>query len=148
MKTIFNSIAVLALSITLPVNANVNPKIAEFCLKAQDFQGCVKSMSTDKDNCYEKATGIHAYRHVEESEAWGLNTTISVIDGSVQVHRLSGIAGDKECSTLYSVPINKPRVFSRECKEKFRVAQKDWIIAREFICQSVVARTDLYIKMR
>ena len=27
--------------------AHVDPKIAEFCLKAQDFQGCVKSMSGD-----------------------------------------------------------------------------------------------------
>ena len=31
----------------LPAVANVDPKIAEFCLKAQDFQGCVKSMSGD-----------------------------------------------------------------------------------------------------
>ena len=30
-----------------PTFANVDPKIAEFCLKAQDFQGCVKSMSGD-----------------------------------------------------------------------------------------------------
>ena len=28
-----------------PAFANVDPKIAEFCLKAQDFQGCVNSMS-------------------------------------------------------------------------------------------------------
>ena len=34
-------------TITFPVEANVDPKIAEFCLKAQDFQGCVKSMSGD-----------------------------------------------------------------------------------------------------
>ena len=30
-----------------PAFANVDPKIAEFCLKAQDFQGCVNSMSGD-----------------------------------------------------------------------------------------------------
>lgn len=30
-----------------PAFANIDPKIAEFCLKAQDFQGCVKSMSGD-----------------------------------------------------------------------------------------------------
>ena len=29
----------------LPAVANVDPKIAEFCLKAQDFQGCVNSMT-------------------------------------------------------------------------------------------------------
>ena len=33
--------------VALPAFANVNPKIAEFCLKAQDFQGCVKSLSGD-----------------------------------------------------------------------------------------------------
>ena len=31
----------------LPAVASVDPKIAEFCLKAQDFQGCVKSLSGD-----------------------------------------------------------------------------------------------------
>jgi len=40
----------LALVLTLassPSPANVDPKISEFCLKAQDFQGCVKLMSGD-----------------------------------------------------------------------------------------------------
>ena len=27
-------------------NANVDPKVAEFCLKAADFAGCVKTMTT------------------------------------------------------------------------------------------------------
>lgn len=49
MKQIIKSAAtaLIAASITLPVSANIDPKIAEFCLKAQDFQGCVKSMSGD-----------------------------------------------------------------------------------------------------
>jgi len=37
----------LSTLILAPAFANVDPKIAEFCLKAQDFQGCVKSMSGD-----------------------------------------------------------------------------------------------------
>ena len=41
----------LLASIALPTavnanaNANVDPKIAEFCLKAADFAGCVKTMT-------------------------------------------------------------------------------------------------------
>ncbi len=38
--------------ITLPssILANVDPKIAEICLKATDFQGCVKTMSGSTNN--------------------------------------------------------------------------------------------------
>lgn len=36
-----------AIAFPLSALANIDPKIAEFCLKAQDFQGCVKSMSGD-----------------------------------------------------------------------------------------------------
>ncbi|WP_156797936.1 hypothetical protein [Synechococcus sp. CB0205] len=46
MKNLFKTaVATLAITIALPAIANVDPKIAEFCLKAQDFQGCVDSMS-------------------------------------------------------------------------------------------------------
>ena len=39
-----------ALAIPNFVNANIDPKIAEICMKATDFQGCVKSMSGQKEN--------------------------------------------------------------------------------------------------
>ena len=38
-----------AIALPTVVNANVNPKIAEICMKATDFQGCVKSMSAQKE---------------------------------------------------------------------------------------------------
>ena len=40
----------LLTSLTLPiaVNANVDPKVAEFCMKAADFQGCVNAMTKPK----------------------------------------------------------------------------------------------------
>ena len=40
------SIPLLAL-IALPtaIQANIDPKVAEICIKATDFQGCVESMS-------------------------------------------------------------------------------------------------------
>ena len=36
--------------IALPsaIQANIDPKVAEICMKAADFQGCVKSMSVPK----------------------------------------------------------------------------------------------------
>ena len=34
-----------ALALPTAVNANVDPKIAEFCMKAADFSGCVETMS-------------------------------------------------------------------------------------------------------
>jgi len=40
-------VAIAAIGVA-PAFANVDPKIAEFCLKAQDFQGCVRSMSGKK----------------------------------------------------------------------------------------------------
>ena len=41
----------LLAAITLPavVNANVDPKVAEMCMKAADFQGCVKAMGGEKN---------------------------------------------------------------------------------------------------
>ena len=41
---------VAALAIPTAVNANVDPIIAEDCKKATDFQGCVESMSAQKNN--------------------------------------------------------------------------------------------------
>ena len=32
------------------VNANLDPKIAEMCMKAADFKGCVESMSGEETN--------------------------------------------------------------------------------------------------
>ena len=34
-----------ALSFPTAVNANVDPKVAEMCMKAVDFQGCVNAMT-------------------------------------------------------------------------------------------------------
>ena len=49
MKNLFKTaVATLVITIAFPASANVDPKIAEFCLKAQDFQGCVNSMSGKK----------------------------------------------------------------------------------------------------
>ena len=39
-----------ALALPNAVNANVDPEIAEFCMKAADFQGCVKAMTTKPTN--------------------------------------------------------------------------------------------------
>lgn len=46
-KLLVFSIAIAAIGAS-PAFADVDPKIAEFCLKAQDFQGCVNSMSGKK----------------------------------------------------------------------------------------------------
>ena len=38
------------------IQANVDPKVAEFCMKVADFKGCVESMSgTKKNNPYSKS---------------------------------------------------------------------------------------------
>ena len=41
------STLILSVMLALPAVAIIDPKVAEFCLKAHDFQGCVKSMSGD-----------------------------------------------------------------------------------------------------
>ena len=38
-----------ALALPTAVNANVDPKVAEMCMKAADFKGCVETMSGRKD---------------------------------------------------------------------------------------------------
>ena len=38
-----------ALALPNAVNANVDPKVAEICMKAVDFQGCVKAMGGEKN---------------------------------------------------------------------------------------------------
>ena len=40
---------VAALAIPTTINANVDPKIAEVCMKAADFKGCVESISGQKN---------------------------------------------------------------------------------------------------
>ena len=39
-----------ALALPTAVNANVDPKVAEMCMKAVDFQGCVKAFSGNENN--------------------------------------------------------------------------------------------------
>ena len=39
-----------ALALPTAVNANVDPKIAEICMKAVDFQGCVNAMTGKSSN--------------------------------------------------------------------------------------------------
>ena len=38
-----------ALALPTGVNANIDPKVAEMCMKAVDFQGCVKAMTGQGD---------------------------------------------------------------------------------------------------
>ena len=45
-----------ALALPTGVNANVDPKVAEMCMKAVDFQGCVAAMTGKKPNEYEEGT--------------------------------------------------------------------------------------------
>ena len=47
-KIIFPLLAFIALPTT--IQANVDPKVAEICMKAADFKGCVESMSGMKKN--------------------------------------------------------------------------------------------------
>ena len=44
-KILLPLLASIALPTAVNANANVDPKIAEFCLKAADFAGCVKTMT-------------------------------------------------------------------------------------------------------
>ena len=37
-----------ALALPIAVNANIDPKVAEICMKATDFEGCIASMSAKK----------------------------------------------------------------------------------------------------
>ena len=45
MKKLILALATIGLALPAPLLAEVDPKIAEFCLKAQDFQGCVNAMT-------------------------------------------------------------------------------------------------------
>lgn len=45
MKKLILTLSAIGLALPAPLLAEVDPKIAEFCLKAQDFQGCVNAMT-------------------------------------------------------------------------------------------------------
>ena len=52
-----------ALALPNAVNANVDPKVAEICMKAVDFQGCVnamtgKSSATNAESCDDLKEGL------------------------------------------------------------------------------------------
>lgn len=50
MKKLLLTLAGIGLALPAPLLAEVDPKIAEFCLKAQDFQGCVNAMTGKKSS--------------------------------------------------------------------------------------------------
>ena len=45
-----------AIALPTAVNANVDPKVAEMCMKAVDFQGCVAAMTGEKPNEFGEGT--------------------------------------------------------------------------------------------
>ena len=45
MKKLLITLATIGLAFPAPMLAEVDPKIAEFCLKARDFEGCVNRMT-------------------------------------------------------------------------------------------------------
>ena len=45
-----------AIALPTAVNANVDPKVAEMCMKAVDFQGCVSAMTGKKPNEFGEGT--------------------------------------------------------------------------------------------
>ena len=47
-KIFFPLLAFIALPTA--IQANIDPKVAEICMKATDFQGCVESMSGQNNN--------------------------------------------------------------------------------------------------
>jgi len=53
-RLLFSLLAALALPTA--VNANVDPKVAEMCMKAVDFQGCVNAMTGKKANEFGEGT--------------------------------------------------------------------------------------------
>lgn len=74
-------IYLLALGLLSPAIASVNPKIAEFCLKAQDFQGCVKSMSGESDSSGDKTTRQIQSRGMDITEGNSCPANFAYIGG-------------------------------------------------------------------
>ena len=72
-----------------PAFANVDPKIAEFCLKAQDFQGCVNSMSG------ESTEGTTTIRQIQQQGA-------SLAEGNSCPH-LYGYIGGGYCKKVVCI---------------------------------------------
>ena len=46
---------IAALTLPTAVNANVDPEVAEMCMKAVDFQGCVNAMTGVNKNAKNEA---------------------------------------------------------------------------------------------
>ena len=57
-----------ALAVPTAVNANVDPKVAEMCMKAVDFQGCVAAMTGNKPNEYEEGIRIENDNNINQTQ--------------------------------------------------------------------------------
>ncbi len=51
-----------ALALPTAVNANIDPKVAEMCMKAVDFQGCVNAMTGVNKNAQNKEELLNEIR--------------------------------------------------------------------------------------
>lgn len=70
MKKLLLTLAGIGLALPAPLLAEVDPKIAEFCLKAQDFQGCVNAMTGSSKK--EQAENV-------QPKCWGSGTNRSCL---------------------------------------------------------------------
>ena len=75
--------------ITLPttIQANVDPKVAEICMKAVDFKGCVESMSGMKNNSSPKSEYKNALVLLESGDSAGAINEINKYLEKIQTLR-------------------------------------------------------------
>ena len=60
-----------ALALPNAVNANVDPKVVEICMKAVDFQGCVNaitgnSSTTNSESCDDLKEGLSIVKEINK----------------------------------------------------------------------------------
>ena len=73
-----------ALSFPTAVNANVDPKVAEMCMKAVDFQGCVNAMTGVNKNAKNKEELLNEIRKLPSRIS---NTSLRDLSGETRSFR-------------------------------------------------------------
>ena len=73
-----------ALALPTAVNANVDPKVAEMCMKAVDFQGCVNAMTGVNKNAKNKEELLNEIRKLPSRIS---NTSLRDLSGETRSFR-------------------------------------------------------------
>ena len=137
-----------ALALPTAVNANIDPKVAEMCMKASDFQGCVNAMSgglktnIESESCKKLNQGLSIVRErlISGTSMMKLDVNTNPLSDALAIAKVetSGISND--C---------KKRIKgSQEVLDMVRIFREAWNVFNETKESSDIHNGDIWLARR